>query len=479
MTMMTMMLGGGPVIDLTDDGNYPLATSPLDAVAYGELPVFGVPPPDKKWILDAIVNQLDQGQFIGASQLADSMMRDDAIVGALEQRHAALFGAGLELQPGKDTAKGRKVRDQILEGWDEMFPRDELEEMATYGFLCGIGIEQLIWDTARKDWTFRISGFHPRFYLWRWDLRSYQVITLDGGLATVPQSSVQWLAHTPYGYKRAFLRGRLRALCDPWMMRGWTKNDWAHWLEIHGKPIRKAIIPQQAKPAEEREFVRSIGNMGNNTVIKTRQDKDGNKYDVELLEAMSQGWDGFEAMLGWTERAISRVAHGQSDSAGKSSGEGNTLSRPSNPGQVVAQNVCQALNSSVSLSIKQALRYYCEFVHGDPGLAPTWSREKRSGFWLVEPPEDTAARAKVNLTQAQADQTNITAGVYSPATAAKRYDGGAMSLDTEIDPADKPKTMQEMRDDAEAMKTLTAKPPGDNVGKPGNNPVDEKGSTDE
>ncbi len=365
-----------------------------------ELPVIGVRPPDRKWFIDAFVGELNNGQFQNSGRLADGMKRDGRILGALEQRNAGLFGAPLELQASRwglkegdeDNPQAVDIRDEIKANWERMFPRCELEKLHQHGVLQGIGIAEKLWDTSTKPWTFTIDVRHPRFYLWLWNTGCYHLITLNRSLIRVPRRSTQFINHTPYGYKNAFLDARIRALVDPWMMSQWTQSDWANWCEVHGKPIRKAIVPQSATPAEEKKFVSEVGTLGANTTIKIRQDKEGNKFDVELLEAIAMGWKGFEAMLAWADSRKSQVLCGQSASM---DGQGG-LNSQENPGSGVRQDVKSGDNAKLCETLyTQALREYCEYNYGNPDLAPRPN-------YLVEPPEDMAQLAKKDQSTGQA-----------------------------------------------------------------------------
>ena len=359
-----------------------------------ELPVYGVRPPDRKWWVDQFIAELNNGQFSNAGRLGDGIKRDGRILGALEQRNAGLFGAPFELIPstlnerevnGKKmpSRAALKVRDEIADQWERMFPRCELEKLNQYGVLQGIGIAEKIWDTSTKPWTFTIDVRHPQFYLWLWNTGCYHLITLNRALVRVPRRGAQFIVHTPYGYKNAFLDGRLRALVDPWMMSQWSQNDWANWCEVHGKPIRKAIVPESATPAQERAYVNEIAKMGANTVVKARQDKDGNKYDIELVEAMSMGWKGFEAMLAWCDRKKAEIICGQSASM---DGQGG-LNSQENPGSGVRDDIKAADNAKLCETLyTQALREYCEYNYGNADLAP------RPNYKVV-PPEDQASLA--------------------------------------------------------------------------------------
>lgn len=376
------------------------ATPPNLLVPTIELPVIGVRPPDRKWFIDQFVSELNNGQFQNSGRLADGMKRDARILGALEQRNAGLFGAPLELQPSRcglkeedeDNPQAVDIRDEIKANWERMFPRCELEKLNQHGILQGIGIAEKIWDVSTKPWTFTIDVRHPQFYLWLWNTGCYHLITLSRSLIRIPRRSTQFINHAPYGYKNAFLDARIRALVDPWMMGQWTQSDFANWCEVHGKPIRKMIMPQSATPAEEKKFMSEGAKLGTNTTIKVRQDKDGNKFDVELLEAASMGWKGFDAMLSWADKKKSEVLCGQSQSM---DGQGG-LNSQEKPGDGVRQDIKASDNEKLCETLySQALREYCEYNYGNPDLAPRPN-------YLVEPPEDKAALSKKDQSTAQA-----------------------------------------------------------------------------
>lgn len=379
--MSTMIAPYQQTLKLVGDGPQPDKTAPSAQTPYIELPTYGVAPPDRKWLLDAIIAQLDAGQFQSAGPLADAMLRDGRIMAAFEQRNSAVFGKPVEIEPADDSAEAERARDEIAVLWDEMFPRSTMEELSQYGVLMGVGIAEKEWDTSVRPWKLKLrKAWHPRYYQWRWDLQCYTLITLDRGLICIPQSSTQWITYTPYGYQRGYLHGRIRALVDPWMGRGWDHDDWSHYNEIHGHPIRKAIVPQQATPAQEREFVRSIANMGSNTTVKTRQDKDGNKYDLELVEAMGDSWKSFEAKLALSKAEISEVLLGQSQST---DGQGG-LGAQEKPGEGVRADISASDSAKICEAIRsQALREFCFYNYGNADLAP---RPR----YATEPPEDTA-----------------------------------------------------------------------------------------
>ncbi len=393
-SILSPVTGQGVGIPVDDD------TPPNLLLPTVELPVVGVRPPDRKWLLDNLIGQLNNGQFQLSGLLGDGMKRDARIMGALEQRNSGLFGAPFELMPSRvglkadepDNEQAVEIRDEIEMQWEKMFPRCELEKLNAYGTMQGIGIAEKLWDTSTKPWTFTIDVRHPQFYLWLWNTGCYHLITLNRSLIRVPRRGTQFIVHTPYGYKNAFLDGRIRALVDPWMMSQWTQTDWARWCEVHGKPILKAIVPMSATPAEEREYVAKTSKINAETVVKVRQDKDGNRYDLELLEAASMGWKGFEAMLAWADRKKSEVIVGQSTSMDGQAGLGSQ----ENPGSGVRDDIKMSDNAKLCESLySQALREYCEYNYGNPDLAP------RPNYQVVSP-DDEEKKAKADQGIAQA-----------------------------------------------------------------------------
>lgn len=383
--------------------------APPALVPVEELPVYGVKPADRKWVIDQLTRELDAGQFVNASRQADAMLRDARILGAMEQRLAGLFAAPLELQPGgpplKPTATaGRRpqavrVRDEVKELWPKMFPRDTLEEIQQYAIMNGISISSKMWDPVEKPWKLILQPIHPQFYLWRWDTLSYWVLTRNEGLVNTSLEPKRWFIFTPYGYRRAYLRGRVRALMDPFMMRGWDKSDWANYNEVHGKPVRKAIVPQMADPKQEQKFVDAVSKMGSNTAVKTRQDKDGNKYDIELVEAKSNSWQTFQSMLKWCDGEISNVLLGQAMSTDGVGGLGAT----EKPGDSVRQDIKASDNEKLCEALYGLLREYCLVNHGNEELAPRPN-------YQVAPPEDESKLATTDQSIGSALVSFKTAG---------------------------------------------------------------------
>jgi len=151
------------------------------------------------------------------------------------------------------------------------------------------------------------------------------------------------------------------------MIRQWSDRDFARWCEVHALAIRKAIVPQDAKDAEKKNFVQQVSRLGNETTIRTPQDKDGNKFDVELLEAVSDTYKGLESRIRLCDENIAIVALGQKTSTQGATGLGSDEA----PGDSVRLDLKKFDNATMSQCIyQQGLRQWARFNHGREELAP-------------------------------------------------------------------------------------------------------------
>jgi phage gp29-like protein len=381
-----------------------VTTSKPQVVVYEELPVYGVPPPDRTWILEQTLQELERGLFVNAARLWDSMLRDDRIFATVQTRVNGLLGMPIDLEAGKDTAQGRAVSDEVKDCWSDMFPSSELAELQRWGLGVGVGVAEKEYKPGANKWEFCIKKvWHPQTLIWRWDERRYYLTTQNKAQIPLPhpwEDSSQWIIYTPYGYERAWLRGLIRPLAKTWMIRQWSDRDFARWCEVHAIAIRKAIVPQKGDDKEKKSFFQQVSRLGNETTIRVPQDSDGNKFDVELLEAVADTYQGLESRIKLCDDNIAIVALGQKTSTEGASGLGSDEA----PGDSVRIDLKKFDNTAMSQCLyKQGLKQWARFNHGRDELAPKPPmHEKRSGFWIVEPVEDKAKAADQMLKTAQA-----------------------------------------------------------------------------
>jgi len=369
-----------------------VATVPMSAptVSYRELPVS----PDSYFELVEKVRraliELERGMFRSAADLCDAMLRDDRISGVLDTRINGLLSLPLDFNPpsGDDEAPDAELElaKEIKARWGKMFPQADLEELLRWGIMLNAGLAELVWKTGPDGWVPRIDTWNPRQIWWDWSTRTYKVNTEQGSVELQnPLDGVdaKWLLFMPYGYKRGWMRAKVRALALPWLIRAFARRDWARHSEVQGSAIKVANVPQTATLEDRQKFVRAVAALGSNTTIEAVTLPDGTKFSLELVEAMANTWEGFDKLLEHADTAIAIVLLGQNLTTEVHEG--------SRAAAQVHDKVRKDFQAGDALKLggaiqEQALQPYAQFNQGDAELAPFPA-------WQTEPPEDTQQTA--------------------------------------------------------------------------------------
>jgi phage gp29-like protein len=362
---------------------------------YGELPVFGVPPPDRAFLIDNVLASFERGQFRDAALLADSMMRDDRVVGVLDTLIESVLGCEVAFNPADDSAEASDLADDMEQLWPRMFGRAELAELLRWGALLNFGLGELKWKQDDDGgWVPKLKKvWHPQFIYWNWTTKRYDLITEQG---TVPiiVGDPRWLIYTPSSYERAWMHGKIRSLAKPWMIRQWTYADWAHWCEIHGHPIRVLITPAEADERKKKALAGQLANIGSNTSIAVPQGskESGNVWDVKLVEATAVGYEGFDMLLSKAEVSIAVDLLGQNLTTEVKGGSRAAAQVHDN----VRADVLRFRATTLADACRECvLEPHAAFNLGDAELA---ARPE----WETDPPEDESTRADVILKLSQA-----------------------------------------------------------------------------
>ena len=353
---------------------------------YRDLPIAGSRIFDEVQRVRAAVAQLQQGMFQAPAELAEAMLSDDRIEGIVQTRVDALFSLPLELNPGKGgkDRQAASVAAELQENWERFFPTEELKSLLRWALQLRFAPAQMRWALDGKRWSPRLSTWNPRYSWWRWDTRSYWTATLDGTAEIIPGDG-RWLVYTPQGYVRGWIYGFVAPLARLFLMRSFSYRDWARWAEVHGLPIRKAIVPAD-RPAEEKEqFVSDLLAVGSEATLRLERDQAGVGFDVELLEAVSQSWEGFKALADAVESNAAILILGQNTST--SIKGGGSYAAANVHDRIREDRLEQDARSLAPVLYYQAIRPWALFNFGDADLAPYPS-------WSTKAPENRAATAK-------------------------------------------------------------------------------------
>lgn len=329
------------------------------------------------------IRELEQGQLNMAAQVVDAMLRDDRIAGCLEQRCQALPSLPLSSEPRtrsgvEPTAVQRAIAQQVAMDWESFVPDAAATELQQWGVMLGVGFAQVIWTSWEKP---VLEVWHPRHFFWRWDTRSFWVATDGDGMQEVIPGGGQWVVYAPHGLARAWMRGSIRSLYVPWLLRQWAMRDWGRWSEVYGSPFKKAKTPAAADEADKERFLREVQAMGSDTVVRIPQSPDPTQvYDVELVEATSTGSDGFDRLLTKCETAIAIRLLGQNLSTEVQSG----ALASTRVHDAIKDDLIEADSDRLGACLtEQLLRPWAVYNHGSAELAPAVR-------WVVKPPENKA-----------------------------------------------------------------------------------------
>lgn len=330
-------------------------------------------------LVKAAVRDLAMGQFSAAAQVVDAMGEDDRIAGCTLQRTQALPSLPFWLQPGEGRLGNQALRN-LERKWESMLPDAALQEITDWGIKLGLGLGQLIWT----GWDFHLKVWHPRYVRWDWGTRSYHVTTEQGDVDIQPGDG-QWVLYTPYGYERAYMKGAIRYLYVPWLLRQWAMRDAGRYSEIYGTPFKKARTPSGVDEEDAERFVSEVANInGRSTVrIEGGVDKESS-YDVELVEAMSTGGKIFFDLMTQMDRNIAVALLGQNLSTEVSGGSFAAASAHI----AVRQDILNADGQRLAKCLQeQVLKPWATFNYGDPELAPL-------PVWETAEPEDEKAEGE-------------------------------------------------------------------------------------
>lgn len=248
------------------------------------------------------------GIFFASGMLCDSIIGDDRVTSTLNSRASAVFGR----EPRFKAADSSDAAKKCLQAWEDWWPRlsggSAMREMQDYATMMGFHHSQILWDTTQTTAAFcpHLRPWHPVFEYYDWYLRRYMAIGQDAVIPIVPGNG-KWIEHTPFGSYRGWIRGAIRPVVEPWMLRHYGFRDMARFGEVHGNPTRKGKVPMVGDPKERQDFEAALANLGADAalIVPTGVDvNDGNGYDYELVEARSQSWQVHPAQIDRCDMAI-------------------------------------------------------------------------------------------------------------------------------------------------------------------------------
>lgn len=351
-----------------------------------ELPIFGATDFDRVALVKQALTEMEAGSFVLASQMVDAMGRDDRIQAVLQQRVEALFGLPFSMQsaamggPKADTA-----REETERLWPSMTPASALTEMLSWGLMLGLAPAQDTYEQREGRWIPTLKAWHPRYLRFDWGTRTFRIIALEGERTLTPGED-GWVLYMPHGGERGWMKGLARSLAIPWLVRQFAMRDWARYSEVHGRPIKKAIVPKSAQEKDKQRFRDQIATLATESTILLEQQQNGQtqeKYDMELVEALGRSDEGFDRLIARCDTAIAVRVLGQNLTTEVKDGSRAAASVHE---RVSLRKLAFDASTLGECMREQRLKPFARFNHGDAELAP-------HPVYDTTPPEDLNARA--------------------------------------------------------------------------------------
>lgn len=401
------------------------------------------------------------GQFGQASILVDSMMADDRIQAAANGRIKGVTKCEWNFEPAKSGKLQARTIDKLF---PEILDEETEEQLLLWAIFMGFALAEIIWEPKDDQWVPRLKFWHPLYIYYRIDTRRYVAITADQGTVEIEEGDPKWFLYAPWGSYRSWIRGAVRSVSIPWVVRQFALRDWGRFSEVHGLPIKKLMVPSQAPAGDKARFFASVQRLGSESMFSLPQQGDGHggvgpSFDVQLLEAKDRAWEAFPGLIAQCERSITLAIRG------------TNLTTEVDGGSFAAANTHKDEDSDYAIAdrrklasavYKQLLRPFCLYNYGNADLAPKPS--------LASPESDQEKEATV-LVQVQQALTGFEEkGWYiDRKQAADRY---GIPIRTDIEPN---KPVEEIEAEAEEKKLrrqkmaeqLTLPGTEDDKGKPG------------
>lgn len=207
---------------------------------------------------------------------------------------------------------GESDSDAIIEAVEELIAAphfiDAIDDLLD-GIAKGYACVEPIWKRTSDLWTPETYEYRdPRFFKFDRETGSHLLLKDDEFPEgkEVPLYSI--IMHRPKLKSGLPVRGGLARLIS-WcfMLKSFTLQDWAAFLEVFGMPLRVGKYDDTAGADEKRTLLRAVRDLGSDAAAIIPQ-----TMEVEFIEAKGgQGNAVFGAMADYLDKQISKAVIGQ------------------------------------------------------------------------------------------------------------------------------------------------------------------------
>lgn len=259
--------------------------------------------------LARILKSANEGDNRELLALAEEMEeRDLHYSSVLGQRKRAVSGIQPTVTPASKSAQDKEIADAVEKLITAPIFADMIDNLLD-GLAKGYSCVEILWNTAAVPWM-------PAVYKWR-EPRHFQFDKETGQDLRIRDNDHEeglelneycWIIHRPLLKSGLPVRaGLARLVVWCFMLKSYTLQDWAAFLEIFGMPLRLGRYDDTASADEKRVLLRAVRELSSDAaaiIPKT--------MEVEFIQ--STGGSGnavFATMTDYLDKQISKAVIGQ------------------------------------------------------------------------------------------------------------------------------------------------------------------------
>jgi phage gp29-like protein len=253
------------------------------------------------WNAEAIQQSITEhyiGNFATSGYLVEAMLSDARISHAVNSRTKGVLKKKAYYTPNKrarDKKLAKYIADEMQEMHDDIFPQDILEQLWAFTPMMGWSLFNMVWEVQEEMTLPTFRFWHPAFTFFlmsgNLDERKLQAITMGGGSVNRTGANIpiicgdpEWFHFAPYGEYRGWIRGAVRQVGIPWLVRNLSLRDWSRLSEVHGIPQRIVKVPANALEEDKARIFQKLIRLASEAVFVLPVAEDGTGFGVELLE---------------------------------------------------------------------------------------------------------------------------------------------------------------------------------------------------
>lgn len=243
------------------------------------------------------LNGIKQGSIELAHQLLLEMTEDPMFAHGLDTRVMSLVNTPFELQ--RPPALPEEYFSALVSTWPDIFDENALASSAHLRIALGVAPAQVVWGLEEQlgIWMPRkIAVKESGNLTWDQGLRRFRFAG-EKGLFTVEDDGDPWVLFCELASAYPYLHGKLRSLAVVWWIKQASLRYLNNFARVHGSPIRKVKAPAaQRESADFKALIKQAQTLFGGGVFTAPQ-YDGPSFDLELVEAQSQGGSIFETAI--------------------------------------------------------------------------------------------------------------------------------------------------------------------------------------